>query len=226
MKKILIVFMFFLIISIAKNSYAGILSVSSKGSASYYPKRVKLTVFIGSHKKTQHLALKSLQNKVNIIFKKLKFKKSNFKTAGVNIFPDNFYNYKLHKMEHNGYVGHELVHINFAISMLNNNISALLNIKKVQVQNIDYYDNSLLKYKLKAINIAIIKDIKKAKAALVSINKKIKRIKSITIGGEYMSVPKPFPAVMSNMSLIKKTNKTILPGKNKIIENVYIKIIY
>jgi uncharacterized protein YggE len=83
-----------------------------------------------------------------------------------------------------------------------------------------------LKYKIKAIKIAFKKALDKAKSVLNTINKKIKDIELIKVTGNYTPVYRPFPVMM--MSSLKKTttNKTIFPGKNKIIENIYIKIKY
>ena len=220
-KLILTILIFLSFLVIGKTSFAGTLSVSAKGIVRFSPKNVKLTVMIRSRGRTQKSALKKLRTKINLIAKSIKRIKTNY----INIIPVNMYDYKLRKTVSNGYEGQETAYIKFKINNLNKYVIYLLNIKNVQVQNIKYYDTSVLKYKIKAITIAFKKALAKAKPVLGIMGKKIKDIESIKITEADAPVYRPFPFMA--MSAAKgKTNKAIFPGKNKITENVYIKIMY
>lgn len=220
-KLILIIFIFLSFLVIGKTSFAGTLSVSAKGIVRFSPKNVKLTVMISSRGRTQKSALKELRTKINLIAKSIKRIKTNY----INIVPVNVYDFKLRKTVSNGYEGQETAYIKFKINNLNKYVIYLLNIKNVQVQNIKYYDTSVLKYKVKAIKIAFKKALAKAKPVLGIIGKKIKDIESIKIAEANTPIYRPFP-FMAMRAAKGKTNKAIFPGKNKIAENVYIKIRY
>ena len=220
-KLILTVLIFLSFLVIGKTSFAGTLSVSAKGIVKFSPKNVKLTVMISSRGGTQKSALKKLRTKINLIAKSIKRIKTNY----INVIPVNAYNFKLRKTVNNGYEGQEKAYIKFKINNLNKYVIYLLNIKNVQVQNIKYYDTSVLKYKIKAVTIAFKKALAKAKPLLGIMGKKIKDIESIKITEANAPVYRPFPFTAMGAAKVK-TNKAIFPGKNKIAENVYIKIRY
>ena len=220
-KSILTILIFLSFLVIGKTSFAGTLSVSAKGIVRFSPKNVKLTVMIISRGRTQKSALKKLRTKINLIAKSIKRIKTNY----INIVPVNAYDFKLRKTVSNGYEGQETAYIKFKINNLNKYVIYLLNIKNVQVQNIKYYDTSVLKYKIKAIKIAFKKALTKAKPILGIMGKKIKDIESIKIAEADVPIYRPLP-FMAMRAAKGKANKAIFPGKNKIAENVYIKIRY